>query len=382
MSIKVLHIITQLELGGAQKNVLQILAGLDQQKYDIYLISSRGLLDEEAKNIPHLHLKFLSFLKRQPNPIFDVLAFIFLIFFIKNKKIHIVHTHSSKAGILGRWAARFSGVPVIIHTIHGWGFHDHGMRFLNKFYIFLEKCAAKISKKLIAVSENDIRMGLKEGIGSREQYALIRCSLEPGFLSGKQESAEYYKTSFKIENHYKVAGMVACLKKQKNPLDFVRAADCVLNKNPHTKFLLIGDGVGRSRIESEIKKRQLQDNIFLLGWRKDVKKIMACVDVFVLTSLWEGLPVVLLEAMGCSKPIVAYDVGGVREVVKDGINGFLVKPKDFKELSIKVNLILENDELRHRMGACGQRLALSEEFSHDHMMKQIQRLYEDSLMRP
>ena len=177
MAIRILHIVTKLELGGAQRNVLDILSGLDQKRFEIHLISSKGLLNDEARAIPHLHLTLLPFLRRPPNPIFDLWAFLVLVSYMKRNKIQIVHTHSSKAGILGRWAARLAGVPVIIHSVHGWGFHDYLKSFLNDFFIFLERVTARITTKLIAVSENDIRKGLDLRIGSQNQYLLVRCCL-------------------------------------------------------------------------------------------------------------------------------------------------------------------------------------------------------------
>lgn len=377
--IKILHILTQLELGGAQKNALEILSGLDADKYDIHLISSDGLRSQEARRIPGLHLTLLSFLRRSPHPLFDLLAFLFIFFYVKKNKIQIVHTHSSKAGILGRWAARCAGVPVIIHTIHGWGFHDYLKSFWNDFYILLEKKTAKITTKLIAVTGDDIRRGLEHGIGTREAYLLIRYGIDQNFFESGFSSLMTTKRHLGLEESDRVVAMVACLKPQKNPLDFIKAAEIVLSGCQDTKFLLVGDGILRPLLEKEIMQRDIADRFFMLGWRQDIDRILPVADILVLTSLWEGLPIVFLEAMSFAKPVVSYDVGGASEVISDGVNGFLVRPKDTQALAAKVKLLLENNDLRQRMGKMGRHIVSSNEFSLTSMIKQLDQLYDQSL---
>jgi len=375
--IKLLHILTKLELGGAQKNVLEILSGLDPKKYDIHLITSHGLLDEDAKKISHIHLAFCPFLHRSLNPFLDAFAFLYLVGYILMNRIHILHSHSSKAGILGRWAARLAGVPVILHTVHGWGFQEDKKSFMNCFYIFLERITARFTSRLIAVSENDIRSGLKAGIGDQKKYSLIHCCLEPGFADSPSQEIKDYPVSLKRDRKDKAVGMVACLKRQKNPLDFIKAADLIFQKLPETKFFIAGDGVLRDEVENEIKKRKLGEVVFLLGWRRDIEKIVSSWDVILLTSLWEGLPVALLEAMSLRKPIVAYDAGGIREIVQDGENGFLVSCGDVGGLSHQTRLLLENPDLCQKMGEAGHRIATGESFSYVKMMENIENLYKE-----
>ncbi|MBI5873231.1 MAG: glycosyltransferase family 4 protein [Candidatus Omnitrophica bacterium] len=380
MAIKVLHIVTQLELGGAQKNALDILSHLDRLKYEIHLISSDGLLSAQARAIPGLRFRSIDFLKRAPGLFSDLRALLFLIFYMRKNKIDVVHTHSSKAGILGRWAAHFAGVPVIIHTVHGWGFHDYVRSFLNNFFIYLERITAGITTRLIAVSEADVQKGLAHGIGLAEQYVLIRCGIasapikEPGFYLTQKYSLGFTKDDL-------IVGMVACLKPQKNPLDLIAVSERVLEGYPQAKFLLVGDGILRKKVKIEIEKRRLEDSVFMLGWRKDIEDIMPFFDIVVLTSLWEGLPLVFLEAMHLAKPIVAYDICGIGEVVKDGVNGFLVRPGDVEGFSAKVSLLLRDEGLRRRMGQFGRHIVSQEAFSPSAMMRRIEALYEDELRR-
>lgn len=373
-----MHIITKMELGGAQKNALSILSGLDPHKFESYLIASSGLWDDEARDVCGFRFVVTPFLKRAPHPFFDILCLFFLVFFMRKHKIRIVHTHSPKAGILGRWAARIAGVSVVIHSVHGWGFHDYFNDFLNNFYIFLEKKTALITSRLIVVSEHDRQKGLAHGIGVEEQYILIRYGIAYGPPRAPLLTRNM-RHSLGLTENDKIVAMVACLKPQKKPLDFIICAERVLESHPQAKFLLIGDGVLRARLKARVAKRGLEDSVFLLGWRRDVEDILPMVDVFVLTSLWEGLPLVFLEAMHFAKPIVAYDVCGACEVVKDGVNGFLVRPQNTEELSAKVSLLLRDESLRQRMGHFGRYFASDEAYQHRFMVKQIEGLYEEAM---
>lgn len=373
MAIRILYIITKLELGGAQKNVLDILNRLDEQEFEAHLIASGGPLSADARRACS-RTRIVRYLRRALDPFFDLVAFFCLARYMRRHKIQIVHTHSSKAGILGRWAAAWAGVPVIIHTVHGWGFHDYVKSFFNDLYIFLERKTARFTHALIAVTQYDIHKGLEHGIGEPGQYVLIRCGTDAPVL----KNADVYRSKRRqlgLAQDDLVAVMVACFKPQKNPLDFVLAAARIVESCPRAKFLLIGDGVLRTRLEREIENRGLQESVFILGWRRDVEDILPVADVLVQTSLWEGLPLAILEAMRFARPVVAYDVCGLNEAVSDGVSGFLVPAKDTEALSEKVLLLFSDEALRFRMGRFGQHMMSQESFSLDGMMERLEGLY-------
>ena len=172
--LNILHIITKLELGGAQKTTLELLARLDRSKYRLFLVTSpHGILTDEISKIPDIDTYLIPALKREISLFNDLKAFLKLSRYLKHKRIDIVHTHSSKAGILGRWVARFMRVPVVIHTIHGWSFHNSQNFLLRKLCIFLERLTARITDKLIAVAKSDIRKGEDSGIATDGKYNLI-----------------------------------------------------------------------------------------------------------------------------------------------------------------------------------------------------------------
>ncbi len=377
----ILQIITNLELGGAQKQALFLIQKLDSSKYNKHLISApQGLLLEDVRAVQDVRLCLLSTLKRHISPLNDLRSFLFIIKYIKQHNIHIVHTHSSKAGIIGRWAGCFAGAKAVIHTIHGWSFNDHLPAPLKMLYVFLERLTAKITTAFIAVSESDIRKGLDHKIGRQKQYKLIHYGININIDKSRQEKARL-KQELGIDPGKVCVGMIACLKPQKNPLDFIRLAGNVCKKYPNVVFLSAGDGILRSAVQKLITEKKLADKVKLYGWRKDIEKILAVCDLIVLTSLWEGMPIALLEAMAFSKPVVAYACDGIKEMIQEGVNGYLVKPKDLNCLSQRVEFLLSNPEKAGQMGAKARAFSARQIFCPKSMLKKTQQLYEGCLYR-
>ncbi|MFH0948027.1 MAG: glycosyltransferase family 4 protein [Elusimicrobiota bacterium] len=407
--IKVAHIITLLELGGAQKNTLYTCEHLDKNRFDVILICGKGgSLDYKTKNIKTFFVKELL---RQICPICDLIALLKIYKILKKERPDIVHTHSSKAGILGRWAAylynccsrvhEFTSSRVthqhintparqirsggsthqrslckIIHTFHGFGFNDEQNYFVKKIYILAEWLTAKITDKLIAVSYENISKGLKNKIGDKLQYTMIRSGIKLKDYQINPESGlceiEKKKRVFGITNE-QVVGMIACFKKQKSPLDFIKVAKLVCNEKPNTKFILVGDGILRNEIEIEIKNLELEKNVILTGWRKDTNEIIKIFDVFVLTSLWEGLPRVIVEAMASEVPVVATYVDGTKEIVQEGLTGFVVYPHEIEKLSERILKLLNNADLRKKFSQVAKKRV--QEFDIDLMVSQQEKLY-------
>jgi len=367
--IKVLHIITHLELGGAQKTTLGLIKRLNKENFEIHLLtSSQGYLVKELEKIKDIKFKFITHLKRRIDLFNDFFAFIELFNYIKKNRFDIVHTHSPKAGFLGRWSAKLAKVPIIIHTVHGFPIYSKENILLKKIYIWLERLTSLITDRLIVVCKSDLEKGISNGIGSKEKYVLIREGIENNF------SINRFSCKIKKDSSYLI-GMVGCLKPQKAPLDFVKMAFLVKQKFPHTGFILIGGGPLYKRVKKEIKKLNLEKEISLLGWREDAIDLISLFDIFVLTSLWEGLPLVILEAISLGKPIVATNVDGIREVVKNGENGFLVEPGDYFDLACKVNLLLEDRNLREKISRNNLSLNLFSEYNLDTMTKKTEELY-------
>jgi len=367
--IKVVHIITLLELGGAQENTLYTCEHLDKNKFDVMLLCGKGgILDAQTKNI---RIYFVKELMREICPFYDLLAFIKIYKILKKEKPDIVHTHSSKAGIIGRWAAYYAKVPLIIHTFHGFGFNDEQNYFVRKIYILAERLTAKITDKLVAVSYENISKGLKNKIGNELQYTMIRSGIK---LQDYQIDIDFEKKKkeFGLKNEH-IVGMIACFKKQKAPLDFIKTAKSVCAEKPDAKFILVGDGVLRKRIEAEIKKLNLEKNVILTGWRKDTNEIIKIFDVFVLTSLWEGLPRVIVESMSAGIPVVATYIDGTKEIVQEGLTGFVVHPHETEKMAERILRLLNNPDLRKKFSQAAKKRV--QEFDIDLMVRQQEKLY-------
>jgi glycosyltransferase involved in cell wall biosynthesis len=371
-------VITKLELGGAQKQLLSLITRLDKERFNIFLFTAQdGLLIKEASSITGLTIKKSRYLERPINPLKDLLALIEIYKFIKKNNIDIVHTHSSKAGILGRFVARLAKVKFIIHTVHGWSFNDYQPLFMRSVFIGLERLSARFTHKLIVVSYYDRKKGLKNRIAREDKYRLIRYGIEyTEFISGDQK----IKEEFGINSTDLIVGMISCFKPQKSPQDFIKLSFLVNRILPNVKFLLVGDGILRNQVKKLINKFQLQNKVILTGWRRDIPRILSAIDVFVLTSLWEGLPISVLEAIAFSKPVVATNTGGIEEIVVEGKNGFLVQPRDIKSLSERLTVLLRNESLRKDMGQNAKGL-FDFNFSVENMVQNNQDLYENLIRK-
>jgi len=375
--INILYVITKLELGGAQKQLLSLVRGLDKERFNVYIITADdGLLIAAAKGIPGLRLIRCRFLERSIRPVKDILALLYIYSFIRNNDIDIVHTHSSKAGILGRLAAKASGAKIVIHTAHGWSFHDYQPGITYYFYLFLEKLCACFSSAIIVVSQWDKTRAERELSGRPDKYKLIRYAVNYEEFRNNRDAAQTRKELGLSETDL-VVGMVACFKPQKSPLDFIKLAAAIKKDFPDTKFILAGDGVLRKNIAALINKLHLKEQVILTGWRNDIPSILSCLDVFVLTSLWEGLPIAVLEAMAAGLPVVATDTGGIREVVLDSKTGYLVKPGDIQALHGRLKELLMKSYLRKEFGQRAISVLGHNDYSLNNMLKNTTQLYLD-----
>ena len=334
-TIKIAFIITKLELGGAQKSVLYSVKNLNRPPLKTYLICGRGgYLDKEAKKSIK-NLFFIPALQREISPLKDLKAFWQIRRRLKNLKPDIVHTNSSKAGILGRLAAvsLFKKIK-IIHTVHGFAFYDGQQPFKRRFYILLEKLLSKFTDKMVFVSRQDMDSALKLKISKAAQSVLIRAGVE---VKTKQDLKHFDRAaklkSLGLPAGAKIILSLANLKPQKNPLDMIKAAAIVCKKEPACIYLYTGAGPLKAAAQQAINKHKLKKNFKLLGPRRDIYELLALADIFTLSSLWEGLPMALAEALFMSVPSVCYDSGGVKEILKDGKNGFLIPRGDYKQLA-------------------------------------------------
>jgi glycosyltransferase involved in cell wall biosynthesis len=382
--IPVLHIITRLIVGGAQENTMYTAARLDPTRFCVEVISgpqtgSEGSLIDEVRSLG-VSLEILPSLLREVSPRQDVAALLALRRLIRTGQFAIVHTHSSKAGILGRVAARLAGVPVIVHTVHGWSFHEHMSPRRRRLYVALERWTARFTDALIVVARPDIEKGLAEGIGRREQYHLIRSAIPLEAFDPTNIDSSAVRRELGLPLNVPVLGNVGRFSAQKNPLDWVAVAGRVAQAVPDCHFLLVGDGPLRSDVETALTAAGIADRTILTGLRRDVPRLIAAMDVFLLTSLWEGLPRVIPQAMSMGIPVVANRADGTVEAINHGVTGFLCEPGSTESMAENCCLLLQNPQLRQEMGGRGQKYA-HQEFGLERMIRDIEALYEDLLQR-
>lgn len=377
--IRIAHIITHLELGGAQKNTLELLGCLNKEKYEACLLSSPGdILQKDAESMVGVKTVFIPELKKKINPVGDIKSYFKISRILKKEKIDIVHTHSSKAGIVGRWAAKKAGIKNIFHTAHGWSFYIEAGRTVKGFYVFLERVTALITKNIFIVSEKDFDEGVKR-VTKKEKLKKISYGIKKQpFLEANKEGKELARKALGIRGNGLVVGTIACFKKQKAPIDFIETAKKVLQKNGDIEFVAVGDGPLRKCIEEKVNQLGLSGKIKFLGWRKDIPRVFRAIDLFVLTSHWEGLPIVFIEAMASGVPIVATDVGGARDIIRNDINGYLAEKGDVDTLAEKISMLAENPKKVKELAQKAKE-SFSEEFCLTAMCKKIDNAYIEAI---
>ena len=339
--VKIAFIITRLQLGGAQKSVLYTARHLEN-RFEPYLLTGMGgFLDGQAK-ASLKNVIFIPHFQRAVNPFKDITAFIHIAAVLRKINPQVVHTNSSKAGILGRIAAKCFTRAKIVHTVHGFGFNEKQKTLVRRAYIFAEKLCAKITDTIIFVSQANMDTALKLNITTAQKCRLVRAGVK---LETRKDFAHIIRQQklacLDVKEDSRIILSPANLKPQKNPLDMVRAAKIVCQKIPNAVFLYLGEGELKKQTQKLIKEFKLENNFKLLGRRQDTPELLYVADVFALSSLWEGLPMALAEALSMGLPCVCYDADGVRELLKDGKNGYLIQKNDFQGLAQGIINVLE-----------------------------------------
>ncbi len=344
-NIRVVYIITKLELGGAQKVCLSLFKGLQQEGCCANIISgTKGVLVADIAKSPNAILLPLMTAQASawalPREIKNFIQLIRTLRALKRKNPQlIVHTHSTKAGILGRWAAFFAGISVRVHTVHGYAFHDHQPR-LVWFVIYLcELMTSLITTHFVCVSAYDVRTGIALFPRFVKKHSIIRAAVD-----AKKFYVPARTFSFPSSNKPFIFGTVSCLKPQKNLFDLLKAFELVYASESRVRLEIVGDGALRIAIERWISQHNLNHVITLHGWQQPVDPIMKTWHAFVLSSLWEGLPCAVVEARLLRLPVVSYKTGGICEVITNKENGLLYAQGDWQGLSEgMMQLVRERD---------------------------------------
>ena len=374
--VPVIHVITKLELGGAQQNTLFTAVSLDRERFEPVLMTGPGGYLLPAARDLGLDLRTVASMERAIRPGADITAHRQLVRLLEpyRGRPAIVHTHSSKAGILGRWAARKVRVPVIIHSIHGFGFTPAQSLAKRFFLKTAERLTSRVTDHFIAVSEANRMDGVRYGLFGPGRCSVIRSGFDLDRFRNAAPVKPDLLLDLGIPHGSPLVLMVACLKPQKSPLDFVRLAAETHRVIPEARFLLAGDGELRDVLVKEVHRLGLNDVFISPGWREDIPELMKSSRVVVLTSRWEGLPRVIPQAKAVGRPVVATAVDGSVEAVRDGVDGYLCLPGDVGSMADRVIRLLKDPDAADRMGREGSRAV--DEFDQDTMVRKQEELYE------
>lgn len=380
--IKIALVITRLDWGGVPDIIRIICNNLNPAIYDLRLITGPtkypSVKTKEFLNKLNGRLIILSNLQRNINPLKDSLTLINLYRLFRREKFGLVHTHTSKAGILGRIAAKAAGVPKVAHTFHGHTFYGYFGIWMSKIVVATERFAAGFADKITVLTELEKEDLIKFKIAPPAKIAVINSGLELDIYKEVNIDVASKKKALQIEPEVLVVGMIGRLEPVKGPEYFIEAAKFISERFSKVKFLVVGEGSLRNKLEDSCKKLNISEKFIFTGWREDVAEILPILDVLVLPSLNEAVGRILIEAGACGVAAVATRVGGVAEIVKDGETGILVAPKDAYSLAKAVISLLEDEGKRLKMKEAAKKW-IDDKFSASKMAKRFSDLYEELL---
>jgi glycosyltransferase involved in cell wall biosynthesis len=375
--MRIVHVITRLILGGAQENTLLTCRGLHQRGHDVTLVTGPaigpvGELLTQARSHGY-RVIVLDAMRREIHPLRDWRSYRELVSLLRQIKPDVMHSHSSKAGILARRAARAVGGMKIVHTIHGLPFHPYQNPLTRWLYVELERRAAEYSDAILSVADAMTSQALAAGVGRPEQYATVYSGMEIEPYLDRPAEADEFRRSLNLPPDAVLVTQVSRIAQLKGHEFILQAARQIRSDNVH--FCFVGDGRLKSAVESQIAHMGLSARFHLTGLLPPTRipTVMHATDILVHCSLREGLARTLPQAMLAGRPVVSFDVDGAAEVV-DSETGILLAPRDVQGLALAIETLADCPSLRQRLGRAGQ-TRCRDQFDHNRMVDQIERLY-------
>ncbi len=382
--MRILHIITRMILGGAQENTLLSVLGQGEAGHTVRLLTGpttgpEGTLAPlaQARGVDVVEEPALL---RAIHPVRDVQAAARIRRHIRLFAPDVVHTHSTKAGVLGRWAAWAERVPAIVHTIHGLPFHPYLPWWKRTPFVLAERWAARRCHRLVSVADAMTRQACAAGVGRPGQYLTVYSGMEIEPFLRRDRDRDALRARYGLAPDDVVVAKVARLFELKGHDDLFRAAVRLLPRHPRLRFFLIGDGVWRERLEREAERLGIRERVVFAGLvpREELPGALATADLVVHCSLREGLARVLPQALLSGKPTVSYDVDGAREVIRPGETGFLAPARDIDALTSAIAEILDHPAEAAALTAAGTTLC-RERFACQTMVDRLLALYAELL---
>ena len=362
--MKICHVITRMIVGGAQENTLLSARGAVEAGHDVTLVTglSPGPEGELLKKVscPGLKIVECPWLVREISPVKDFKAYRFLKKLFREERCDVVHTHSSKAGVVGRFAGKAAGVPLVVHTIHGLAFHRYEKPWKNCLYIASERAAARCGKRIYAVAQAMVDQSLAAGIGKPEMYKVVYSGMElEPFLASRPEPE--LRKMLGIPEKAFVFATLARLFPLKGYENFIPLAMELAKERPDVHYLIIGDGILTEKIKQTIAGENLTDRFSFAGLVPpgEVYRYLALSDTLVHFSLREGLPRAAVQALASGKPVIAYALDGTPEVVISGKTGWLLDPSNLTEAGMAMRAAVDHPEKTAELGKAGRELVAS-----------------------
>lgn len=386
--MRIVHVITRLILGGAQENTVYNVEDLvEHYGDDVVLITGppegpEGDLFDRTKS-KNLDVRLLDDLVRPVRPVIDGRAYQQLVRLFRDLRPEVVHTHSSKAGILGRAAAHHCGIPCIVHTIHGLPFHPFERWHRNLIYTAAERWAAKRCHRIITVAEAMTVQALQAKVGRPEQYVTIYSGMEVEPFLSPPVDRQTVRAQWNFKPDEIVIAKVARLFELKGHDDVLAAGAVLIRQFPQIRLLFIGGGIWRERLQVKAESLGIGSNVIFTGLVPPGKipELLSASDIVVHASYREGLARVLPQALLSGKPVVSYAVDGAPEVVLPDQTGYLATVGNIEELTEGLRKLIVDPEKRRRFGETGRQL-FTEQFRHETMTARIRQLYEEVLAKP
>jgi glycosyltransferase involved in cell wall biosynthesis len=377
--IKILRVIARLNIGGPAIHVVLLTAGLDQKRFESLLVSGRenpgegSMLDYALSHgvqpiiIPEIVGEF----SLGPR---ELRALVRLYRLMRRERPHIVHTHTAKAGFVGRLAARLARVPVVVHTFHGHILQGYYSPRKNQLLRGMERVMTRLTNRIIAVSEQVKQDLVTYGVAPAEKILVVPLGLElEPFLDGSH-SRGAFRRELNLKGGERLVGIVGRLFPIKNHRLFLDAAALMARQERAVRFVIVGDGALRPEMEQYAHALAIADRVIFTGWRRDLPRIYADLDALVVTSNNEGTPVSAIEAMAASCPVVATRVGGLPDLISDGETGYLVPPGDAQAISAVMLRLLKEPEMARRVGQAA-RAVVRKRFAAQRLVSDMERLY-------
>lgn len=331
-------VVTLFSIGGATETVVSLCHGLQEKGYDIDIVTGPPLESEgdmfSAASKLGLNVIVIPTMVSNIHPLKDLITFFSLVDFMRKGTYQIVHTHSSKAGVLGRCAAWVSNIPIVIHTIHGLPFHEFQLPWIRKGFILFERACAGISTAIVTVSQSIIEECIRANIGSRKQYRVIRSGFEVEQFLHAAIYRDDYRSKYHIEQSQIAFGTVSRLAQLKGHEFILDIAPILCKEFPCVKFVFIGDGEIRELLKARVRQLGLTEHIVFTGLidPNEIPKMIAAMDIIIHLSLREGLARVLPQAIISGKKVVTFDIPGVSEVISNTDTGYRIPLKNMDEL--------------------------------------------------